>query len=602
MMKKRLPAGKSIYEKVVEDNCYYVDKTLLVKDVLEGAEVIVYTRPRRFGKTMNLTMLRSFFEISDQNKTHLFQNTRIWRAVEYRCHHGRYPVIYLTFKDVKHNTFTDTYEATQCILSDEFQRHSHIQNSLSEIERAYFDAIVTRRANTEDYRFALKKLSQFLFRHYAVKPIVLIDEYDTPILAAYSHGFYAPLMDFFKTLLGSLLKDNEFLEKAVLTGITRVARESIFSDLNNINLETVLSARSRDRFGLLREDVEAILQYYHLSDRSEAVIDWYNGYNFGGVDIYNPFSIISLVYQEGQLRDYWVNTGENSLIKNLIRTSSADFKVKVQALLNGEAIEADIIENLVFDDLERNENHIWTMLLFSGYLKWVTPIADNRYLLTIPNREVQRFYHQMVADLMTDHGIQFDTILEFLLRGDILEFKSRFQQMVLNTISYFDTGGHEPERFYHGLLLGMLAHYSRQYHIQCNRESGFGRADLILIPKRPETGRNRGLVLEFKRFSKDRDLTLHNSAVKGLAQIAEKNYIAEARRYGVSDVIAVSIAFDGKRVDIASSLDEQPPLTEKQQIALRLLDVLDVATIAEKTGLSVVEVQALASADRQHQE
>ncbi len=602
MMKKRLPAGKSIYEKVVDDNCYYVDKTLLVKDVLEGAEVIVYTRPRRFGKTLNLTMLRSFFEISDQNKTHLFQNTRIWQVVEYRFHHGRYPVIYLTFKDLKRITFADTYKAVQRVLSDEFQRHSHVRNSLNDVERAYFDAIVTHTASNEDYRFALKKLSQFLFRHHAVKPMVLIDEYDTPILAAYSHGFYTHLMDFFKTLLGSLLKDNEFLEKAVLTGITRVARESIFSDLNNINLETVLSTKSRDRFGLLRDEVETILRYYHLTDKEAEIIDWYNGYNFGGVDIYNPFSIISLVYHEGQLREYWVNTGENTLIKNLIRTSSADFKVKVQALLDGESIEADIIENLVFEDLERNEKHIWTMLLFSGYLKWVTLIADNRYLLTIPNREVQRFYHQIVADLLEDHGIQLDTILEFLLRGEILEFKSRFQEMVLNTISYFDTGGREPERFYHGLLLGMLVHYSQQYYIESNRESGFGRADLMLIPKSPEAGRNRALVFEFKRFSKDTDRTLHNSAVKGLAQIAEKNYIAEAQRHGIQDVIAVSMAFDGKQVDIASSLDEQPPLTEKQQIALRLLDVLDVATIAKKTGLTVAEVQALANADRKEQQ
>lgn len=598
MTKKRLPMGESIFRNVIENNLYYVDKTLLVKDVMDGGTVIVYTRPRRFGKTLNQTMLQSFFEISDRDQHALFANTRIWQEKAYRKHHAKYPVIYLTFKDLKHQTPDLMYQDLKGLIAEAFHRHKCIGSSLDEVEADFFRQIISQKASETGFMESLKKLSEYLYIHYGVKPIVLIDEYDTPVLAAYTNGFYDDFIAFFKTLLSRLLKDNVFLTKAVLTGITRIAKESIFSDLNNVELLTVLASHARDKFGFLREEVQSLLTYYELEHVTADVVDWYDGYNFGGLDVFNPLSIISLARQNGQLKAYWVNTGENRLIQNLIRTSSADFKVKIETLLNDGVIEAEIMENLVFQDLEKNEKHIWTMLLFSGYLKWIDQINEGRYRLTVPNREVALFYRQVVVGLLEEQGIGIEHILGFLLRGEILDFKKRFQEMVLNTLSFFDTGNREPERFYHGLVLGMLVNLSHAYHIKSNREAGFGRADLILIPKDKNA---RGLVFEFKRFSKDADETLINSAARGLAQIIAGNYISEVQSYGVKDVVAVAIAFDGKQVEIASNLETRPPFTEAQQIALKLLQQgASTDLIASTTGVNPAELRALQQSTSDH--
>lgn len=593
MVAKKLPVGISDYKKLIDENCYYIDKTMLVKEIMESGETILITRPRRFGKTLNQSMLKYFFDVKGDT-TYLFKDKKIWQEEEYRQMQGKYPVIYLSFKDVKKKNYSQSYEKMKKLIAEEYYRHRYL---LSVIEgksrREVYKKIMNREADSIDYEDSLLKLSEYLFDYYKKKAIILIDEYDTPIMAAYNNGYYDEFIDFFKTFLSEALKDNRYLKKSVLTGITRVAKESIFSDLNNLDVATVLSEFYNDKFGLTRKEVLEIIEDYNLEYEEEEIINWYNGYNFGGQEIYNPFSIINLVHNKGALEEYWINSSGNQLIKDLIRTSSGEFKDGVLKLINGQEIEAEVERNLVFSDIDGREDNIWTLLLFSGYLKWVEQTQGRRYKLKLPNEEVRFFYRYTVQNILKDKGVELENIIEELSLGHIKQFKNHFQELTTETLSYFDTKEKEPERFYHGLVLGMVVGLKNEYIITSNRETGYGRADVVLIPRDNE---KPGIILEFKKYNLDADKSLIDSAQKALEQIENEGYEATIKSHGVDDIVKVGIAFKGKQVQIISNLDQEDSLTAGEEIAINLLNNgVDKEIIAETTGLSLEEIKQLKS-------
>ena len=597
MSLKKLPVGISDYKKLIDEDCYYVDKTLLVREIMNSGEVILITRPRRFGKTLNQSMIRYFFEDRSEDTSYLFKDKKIWQDNKFRKMQGQYPVIYLSFKDVKSSEYQNSYRFIEDIVAKEFRRHKEVLEVMEDdVERKFFEEISSREADYVTLQTSLLKLSEYLAQYYGVSPILLIDEYDTPIISAYNNGYYEKFIDFFQTFLSAALKDNQYLEKSVLTGITRVAKESIFSGLNNLDVATVLSEFYNDKFGLTREEVLEIVEYYGFEYEEDEIIDWYNGYNFGGKEIYNPFSIINLMHNRGQIKEYWINSSGNRLIKDLIRKSSAEFKDGVLELIKGEDITSEIEEDLVFDQIDGREENIWTLLLFSGYLKWVEQIKGRKYKLAVPNEAVRFFYRYTVKDILKDKNINLESMIQQLLMGHIKQFKKEFQDLTKETLSYFDTEEKNPEKFYHGLVLGMVVGLKDKYIITSNRETGYGRADVILIPR---DNNDQGIVIEFKKYNLDRDNNLADSANKALEQIEREGYEASIKAQGVSKIIKVGIAFAGKKVAISSNLDQEKKLSTEEEIAQGMLEKgMDLDLIVELTDLTKEKIINLKSKNK----
>lgn len=589
---EELPIGISDYKELIDQNCYYVDKTMLIKEIMKSGKAILITRPRRFGKTLNQSMLKYFFDIKEEDTSYLFEDKKIWQEEKYRQMQGQYPVIFLSFKDVKSQNYDESFLQIKRLMAQEYARHKEVLASIEEEkDREIYQEIIDREAGGVDYKFSLENLSRYLANHYGVKPIILIDEYDTPIMSAYNNQYYDKFINFFKTFLSAALKDNSYLEKSVLTGITKVEKESIFSDLNNLKVSTVLSTFYNDKFGLTKEEVKEIIEHYELEYEEEEIIEWYNGYNFGGKEIYNPFSIINLVDHQGEIKEYWINSSANQLIKDLIRKSSAEFKTGILELINGNTITTEIERNLVLDDIDGREENIWTLLLFSGYLKWTKQIQLREYKLKIPNQEVMFFYRYTVQNILKDKNIDLFRMIEKLVLGNIKEFKKEFQELTKETLSYFDTQEKNPERFYHGLVLGMVAGLKNKYIIKSNCETGYGRADVLLIPRDKSEA---GLVIEFKKYSLDNDRNLKDSADQALEQIENKEYEAEIKNQGINKVIKVGIAFRGKKLEIKSNLDLSRTLSEKEKIAQGMLEKdMKLNDIKELTGLAEERIKKL---------
>ncbi|WP_240739570.1 AAA family ATPase [Marinitoga lauensis] len=500
MKLKKLPIGRSDFKSIIEDNMYYIDKSLLIKEIIESGDVILITRPRRFGKTLNMSMMKYFFR-NDQDNKHLFENLKIWKEKEIiEKYLNKYPVIYLTFKDAK----ADNIKLLKDIIIEEIAKvyilNEKIMEKLYGPEKEVYNKIMYKKADESEYINSLKNISEYLYRYYGKKVILLIDEYDTPIQQSYLNGYYKEFINFMGNMLGNALKDNEYLEKGVLTGITRVAKESIFTGVNNLDVSTVLGELFNDKFGLTWEEVEETLKYYGLEYEKEKVIEWYNGYNFGGLEIYNPYSIINLARNKGKIAYYWINSSGNELIKRLIKQSTAEVKTKIEELIEGKTIESSIDENLVYGDLDKStEESIWTLFLFTGYLTWVEHTGEEgepRYSLRITNKETLQFFKKTVVDIIKESKIHYESIIMELIHENYEEFKIAFKKIVERTISYFDVSGEEPERFYHGLILGMVVGLSKKYIVKSNREAGYGRADVILIPKEKK---EPGIIFEFKK-------------------------------------------------------------------------------------------------------
>lgn len=550
MNRKKLPIGIDDFKKIIDDNYYFIDKSILINELLiKKSEVILLPRPRRFGKTLNMSMLNYFFNIENKIKNkELFKNLNIYKTEQMK-YQGEYPVIYISLKDIKVRTWNECFDAMKNLLVDLFQSKIYIKNHLDDTQQRKFEDILLKNKDA-DYSNSLRDLSSYLEKYYNKKVIILIDEYDTPLVTAHSQGYYNEAIFFFRNFLSAGLKGNPYLEFSVLTGILRIAKESIFSGLNNLVVDTVLTNDFK-YFGLTEKEVEEMLKYYELDYELEEVKKWYNGYNFGNELVYNPWSLVNFASTK-RLEPYWVNTSDNSLIKKLLNKNDKKVFQELELIFNDETILETIRENIIFDDLN-NINTIWSLMLFSGYLtytdKKVSPITGfTSYSLKIPNQEIKSFFKESFVETYTQGNIHFyGTMLEDLYKGEIEKFKYKFKELYISAISYHDTG--DNEKYYHHFMLGLLLTLGDKYIITSNRESGYGRYDIALEPK---DKKNFGLIFEFKIGDKN---SIEDKAKEALKQINEKKYDISMKNNGVSKVIKIGMAFGGKDVFIESSID-----------------------------------------------
>ena len=512
---KSLPIGISDYVRAQEEY-YYVDKTLLIKEFLDQKPLVsLFTRPRRFGKTLNMDMLRVFFEISDKNTSKYFADKNIWQCgEEYRSHQGKYPVIFLTFKDVKFDTWDATIDKIRGLLQEEYGRHQELLNSdkLSQYEKKYFTKIISATANEVELTSSLERLSKMLASHYDKAPVIIIDEYDTPIQEGYSKDFYDEIIGFMRNFFSGAFKDNKNLSYGFLTGILRIAQESIFGGLNNLTVNSVMDEEYDSFFGFTESEVKAMLSYYGVSDKEEELKDWYDGYLFGSEEIYNPWSVINYISKGCLPQAYWVNTGKNEILDDVLRVATDDITERLYDLLQGERVVARIDQNVVYRSLAEDPADIYSLLLVAGYLK--TPKkelqADGSYLceVSIPNREIAAVYKSEILSHFLQTGAITRTtankIAESLYANDYKKLQSAIGEYMDKSISFFDGGA---EGFYHGLMLGLIALMDNQYKIKSNRESGDGRFDVSLIPREK---RYPGIILELKWKEKLSDVDFIN--------------------------------------------------------------------------------------------
>ena len=550
---KSLPIGISDYVRAQEEY-YYVDKTLLIKEFLDKKPLVsLFTRPRRFGKTLNMDMLKVFFEISDKNTSKYFADKNIWQCgEEYRSHQGKYPVIFLTFKDVKFDTWDVTIDKIRGLLQEEYGRHQELLNSdkLSQYEKEYFTKIISATANEVELTSSLERLSKMLASHYDKAPVIIIDEYDTPIQEGYSKDFYDEIIGFMRNFFSGAFKDNKNLSYGFLTGILRIAQESIFSGLNNLTVNSVMDEEYDSFFGFTESEVKAMLSYYGVSDKEEELKDWYDGYLFGSEEIYNPWSVINYISKGCIPQAYWVNTGKNEILDDVLRVATDDITERLYDLLQGERVVARIDQNVVYRSLAEDPANIYSLLLVAGYLK--TPKkelqADGSYLceVSIPNREIATVYKSEILSHFLQTGAITRTtankIAESLYANDYKKLQSAIGEYMDKSIGFFDGGA---EGFYHGLMLGLIALMDNQYKIKSNRESGDGRFDVSLIPREK---RYPGIILELKWKEKLSDVELEKWSNEALKQIGELRCDSEMKEDGITEILKFGIAFSGKKV------------------------------------------------------
>ena len=553
--KKSLPIGISDYVRA-QSEYYYVDKTLLIKDFLDQKPLVsLFTRPRRFGKTLNMDMFRVFFEIAEEDTSKYFVDKAIWKCgKEYRSHQGKYPVIFLTFKDVKFDTWNATIDKIRGLLQEEYGRHQELATSdkLSKYEKDYFEKILNSTANEVELSSALEKLSKMLAAHYGKAPIIIIDEYDTPIQEDYSKDFYEEIIGFMRNFFSGAFKDNKNLSYGFLTGILRIAQESIFSGLNNLTVNSVMDGEYDEYFGFTADEVAQMLAYYGVSEKEDELKEWYDGYLFGNKEIYNPWSVINYISKGCIPQAYWVNTGKNEILEDVLKVATDDITERLYSLLQGDRVIAKIDQNVVYRSLAEDPTYIYSLLLVAGYLK--TPKkelqADGSYLceVSIPNREIAAVYKSEILSHLLQIGAITRTtankIAESLYGNDYKKLQKAIAEYMDKSISFYDAG---VEAFYHGLVLGLIALMDNQYKIKSNRESGDGRYDISLIPREE---RYPGIIMELKWKKGLSEDKLAGLAEDALAQIDEMNYGAEMKEDGIDDILKFGIAFSGKKVSV----------------------------------------------------
>ena len=553
--KKPLPVGISDYVRA-QAEYYYVDKTLLIKEFLDRkAFVSLFTRPRRFGKTLNMDMLRVFFEISDDDTSRYFADKAIWKCgKEYRKHQGMYPVIFLTFKDVKYDSWEATFAKIAGLLQEEFGRHSELRTSdkLEKYEKEYFEKVLDGRADEVELSASLQRLSKMLTAHYQKAPIIIIDEYDTPIQEGYSKEFYDEIIGFMRNFFSGAFKDNSSLSYGFLTGILRIAQESIFSGLNNLTVNSVMDEEYDGFFGFTENEVIEMLDYYGALDKEEELRNWYDGYFFGNKEIYNPWSVINYLSKGCLPQAYWVNTGKNEILEDVLKTAPDDIQEKLYSLLQGERVVARIDQNVVYRSLTEDPANIYSLLLVAGYLK--TPVkelqGDGTWLceVSIPNREIAAVYKSEILSHLMQIGVMgrgtANKIAESLYMQDTKKLQDGIGEYMKKSISFYDAGA---EGFYHGLVLGLVALMDDQYRIQSNRESGDGRYDISMFPR---NNKYPGMILELKWDKDLSDEELDALSAEALDQINEKAYDTEMKAEGIRDIIKFGIAFSGKKLKI----------------------------------------------------
>ncbi|MBS0622612.1 MAG: AAA family ATPase [Verrucomicrobia bacterium] len=555
-MKRRLPIGISDFKKVIIGDYAYVDKSLFIEEIVEkGTQVALIPRPRRFGKTLNLSMLRYFFEKGKEDTSYLFKKLKIWKLKKYRALQGQFPVIFLTLKDVKHASWEEAFKVLCSLIAQELERHRYLLENdvLTAKEKELYAKIVSEEADKTLIEQSLRLLTEWLHRYHRIPVILLIDEYDTPVHAAYLGKYYKIFIDFMRNWLSAALKDNLSLERGVLTGILRIAKESIFSGLNSVSTFTILSEGFRDKFGLLESEVDELLTHYNLHRQLPEFRQWYDGYRVGScAGLYNPWSVLKSIAEEGALAPFWVNTSDNALTKHLIAQGTDDLKADLEDLLRGGVIERTIEEGIVFSHLEQNSTAIWSLLLYSGYLTLdATPSYGIPCRLRIPNVEVRELYKSMVVEwfMMSIHEYKYKMLLSSLVQGDIDTFSQIFREFMFSSVSVFDVPAEDSEKIYHAFVLGMLIGLNSQYEVKSNRESGLGRYDVMLIPKNKS---DLGIIMEFKKIGRFEKTDLEAAVASALQQIEAKQYAQELLDRGVQRILYLAFAFEGKEVLIRS--------------------------------------------------
>ena len=537
---KRIGIGLSDFKHLIEEDFYYYDKTKFIDEVIkDGAQVKLFARPRRFGKTLNMSMLKYFFDVEKKEENRkLFKDLYIEKS-EYFKEQGQYPTIFITLKDTKKNNWEECYSKIKIILRDLYEEHSYIKDKLSINEKEEYDKILFKKDDAE-YDNALLNLTKYLYNYYQKKVVLLIDEYDSPLITANQFGYYKEAINFFRDFLSSALKTNSNLKMGVLTGIVQVAKEGIFSGLNNVKTYNILGDKFEIFFGLSEEEVEEALKYFEMTYEIEEVKRWYDGYKFGNSEVYNPWSIVNYLSDRG-LQAYWVNTSDNALIYDNLKNSTVDVFKDLEALFEGKAIKKEISPFFTFEELSKFDG-IWQLMVYNGYLKISKKLSNDEYMIKIPNYEIQTFFKKGFIDKFLVSGNYFNPMMDALLDGDIEEFERRLQNIFLVNTSFYDLKG---EKVYHSLFLGMLIWLRDKYEVKSNRERGHGRYDAMLIPLDKV---KLAYVFEFKVSKTIKGLTA--KAEEALEQIKEKQYDAGLKEKGISKIYRIGIAFKGKNVKV----------------------------------------------------
>lgn len=535
--RKPLPIGVSDFKEIVENNYYYIDKTKLIEDILHyRAKVNLFTRPRRFGKTLNMSMIKYFFDIENKEENRkLFNGLNIFES-EHMQEQGQYPVIYISFRNMEEVSWENSHIAIRQLISNMYDEFKFIREEMDERELFYFDNVWFNK-DIADWKGSLKALTKYLYEYYGKKAVVLIDEYDTPIIQAYQEGYYKQAISFFKKFYGDAMKDNEYLQFGIMTGILRIAKEGIFSGLNNLKVNNIFSEKYSEYYGLTENEVVEAVKYYGLEYEMEDVREWYDGYQFGKTEIYNPWSIINFL-DEKKLHTYWIGVSGNKTIYDLL--GKADKKVieDLEKLFVGKTVYKAINEYMEY---VFNASDIWELFLYSGYLTTDGEKKGELYPLRLPNKEIQTFFRKIFIDRFVGNYTQFSNIVENLKNGKIEEFAKGLQDEILSSLSYFDT--EKDEKYYKIFLIGIFIILANDYIRLSERESGYGRADLVLEPKNKT---NPAYIFEFKVVNNEDEL--ENYAKTGFEQIKEKEYDVELRNRGIDKIVCVGIAFYRKKL------------------------------------------------------
>jgi len=554
MDRKKLPIGISDYKLMISEDYYYVDKTDFIRQIVEeGSLITLLPRPRRFGKTLNLSTLRYFFEKTEGNKFRpLFKGKKIEEWKDFEKYQGKYPVIMITLKDCKGDTFEETLMQIGIQLQQEFERHRYLSDDqLSEINREWFDKIYRLQADSIILQNSLRLLSDLLTAHWGIPPLVLLDEYDTPIHVAFDKGYYDKMIGFMRNLMSTVFKDNTDIFRGVITGILRVSKESIFSGLNNIAVFSLLDRPMCTSFGFTQEETDRMLDDYSFGTYKEEVKQWYDGYLFGGKTVYNPWSVLNFIMYNGVLAPYWVNTGSDVLLRHLLADGPSQIREGIEALIQGDPLRSVINDKLAFPDLLAETFNIWSFMLFSGYLKAYDPVKTGddltEYTLQVPNREVRTVFFTIIRSWINNSPVKNER-LELMLRAldenNMPISRRLLNDFVVNSLSYYDTSGRDPEKVYQAFLLGLLVSNSA-YEVSSNRESGLGRYDILL---RPRDLSKRGIIIELKLYDPLYDESVEAILDSALRQIEDKQYAATLRQAGVGEILKMAITFDGKQV------------------------------------------------------
>ena len=541
---KRLAIGVSDFKKIIEGDFYYFDKTKFIEEIIkDGSEVKLFARPRRFGKTLNMSMLKYFFDIENKEENkEIFKNLYIEKTEAFK-EQGQYPVIFLSLKDLKALTWEQMEKAIKSTISRLFSEYKYLLNDLDKFDTLTFENILLKNTELEDLKEALKFLTRILYEKYNKKVVVLIDEYDSPLVSAYINGYYEKAKDFFKTFYSTVLKDNSYLQMGVLTEIIRVIKAGIFSDLNNLRTYTILSEMYTNSYGLTEEEVVKSLKDYGIEQEISNVKDWYDGYKFGDSEVYNPWSILNFL-QYKELRAYWVDTSGNDLIKDVLKKITKNTIEALERLFNGEGLKQNISGT---SDLSKllSEEELWELMLFSGYLTVEEKIDHKNYILRLPNKEIKELFRDTFLEKYFGRGSKLLYLMEALTENKISEYEERLQEILLTSVSYNDTKKGN-EAFYHGLIMGMGLYLEGEYITKSNIESGLGRYDFVIEPKNKA---KRAYIMEFK--STDNIEKLEEVSKEALEQIENKKYDVSLKQNGVKDITYMGIAFCGKQIKIS---------------------------------------------------